>query len=103
MKDIKPIAERIEIGIAFLNKVMPDWLNKIDFETLDMRNPRHCLLGQLYGRFGKACNEFVWDCEAAQGGFDLYEEEARDELWSIFDEQWKHRLAELTGLIPTTA
>jgi hypothetical protein len=39
----------VEAGAAFLDKRRPGWDRLIDLDTLDMGDPRNCVLGQLYG------------------------------------------------------
>lgn len=36
-------------GAAVLDEAVPDWRQRIDCDALDMLDPVHCVLGQLYG------------------------------------------------------
>ncbi len=47
------VAERVRTGAAFLDQRWPAgaWVARVDVFTLDLRNPRYCILGQLYGDF----------------------------------------------------
>ncbi|PSQ85609.1 MAG: hypothetical protein BRD30_10490 [Bacteroidetes bacterium QH_2_63_10] len=43
--------ERVRRGAEYLDGVDPDWYRRIDSETLELGDGRHCVLGQLHGEF----------------------------------------------------
>lgn len=45
------IRERVERGIAYLDRMTPGWDQRIDLEMLDMNSCTRCVLGQLYGDY----------------------------------------------------
>lgn len=45
------IEQRVDNGIAILDKNVPDWLSKIDLNTLDLGGNSSCVLGQVVGGF----------------------------------------------------
>jgi len=42
------VADRVSAGIALLDEKVPNWRDKIDLETLNLRNTRNCVLGQVF-------------------------------------------------------
>lgn len=42
------LADRIKLGVMFLNDVKPGWAGQIDTDELDLSDPQSCVLGQLY-------------------------------------------------------
>lgn len=48
------IAERVENGIQFLNKHVPDWRERVDPRTLNISSCRDCVIGQLCGTWESA-------------------------------------------------
>lgn len=40
-------------AISVLDEKRPGWENEIDLDRLDVADPKHCILGQLYGGFAK--------------------------------------------------
>lgn len=53
--------KRVAAGAAVLDKMHPGWEQKINTGTLDIVSPVHCVLGQLYGRFGLGIEELTMD------------------------------------------
>jgi hypothetical protein len=46
--------ERVARGIALLDAHCPDWPWRVNTDQLDLFSNKRCVLGQLYGNFGKA-------------------------------------------------
>lgn len=100
--------QRVERGIALLDRVGPDgWREKIT-EPLEMNNTFTCVLGQVYGAYWRAVEDPWGDSPglktATQGGklspgygFNLYYEEDtwRDDRISL--EYTERRWEELTA------
>jgi hypothetical protein len=42
------VAERVSAGIALLDEKAPGWRDKINLATLNIRNTRECILGQVF-------------------------------------------------------
>jgi hypothetical protein len=42
------LQQRIDLGTQFLDAVRPGWANQIDLDSLDLENPRACVLGQVF-------------------------------------------------------
>lgn len=82
------INERVERGVIWLDKVCPDWRDKVDLDKLDINHADHCILGQLFGDFYEV--EFFqdryghidWD-KAYQYGFNVmgYQHEELENSW----------------------
>lgn len=45
------VRERVQRGAEYLDEVDPGWYRRIDAETLELEDGRHCVLGQLHGEF----------------------------------------------------
>ncbi|MEW2442810.1 hypothetical protein [Micromonospora marina] len=45
----RSLAERVELGIAWLDARLPGWHEAIDLDRLNVEHPCDCLLGQTYG------------------------------------------------------
>jgi len=43
--------ERVQRGAKYLDGVDPEWHRRVDSETLELEDGRHCVLGQLHGEF----------------------------------------------------
>lgn len=69
---MKDFEKEVSRGIAFLDEHCPDWKNKIDLDTLDMKNCSYCVLGQVFGDWfkGKRCLE-IEDQVSVDLGFDI--------------------------------
>lgn len=52
-KQITPeqVRERVQRGAEYLDGVDPEWYRRVDSETLELEDGRHCVLGQLHGEF----------------------------------------------------
>lgn len=78
--------KKVEKGAEFLDDIRPGWEDEIDIESLDMGYCRICILGQLYGTFGKGVINAMPGKdgkpeEAVHYGFDIlnsYEENYSD-------------------------
>lgn len=45
------VRERVARGAAYLDDIDPEWYRRVDAETLELDDGRHCVLGQLHGEF----------------------------------------------------
>jgi hypothetical protein len=45
------VRERVQRGAEYLDDVDPEWHRRVDSETLELGDGRHCILGQLHGEF----------------------------------------------------
>src|SRR5688572_4890181 len=50
------IRRRVNRGVALLNKLNPGWLERVDENTLDIRNEYRCPLGQVYIDYASGCD-----------------------------------------------
>lgn len=68
------ISPRVERGAAWLDENRPGWRDAIDLRRLRLSSTHNCVLGQVFGGFGRAWGEqgasdhqyLVW---AAEHGF----------------------------------
>lgn len=45
------VHERVRRGAEYLDDMDPGWHRRVDAETLELEDGRHCVLGQLHGEF----------------------------------------------------
>lgn len=95
--------KEIEKGVEFLNKVYPDWFNKIDLEKLNIEIPSLCILGQLYGNSYVA--QIILDMSDENSdkmGFSVpfvsYYDEKFDEKWDTLTKEWVNKIVELKNV-----
>jgi len=82
------IARRVYLGMSLLDKDRPGWEHKVNLNTLQMQDKRHCILGQLYGQTKWRISNL------ADFGFSAYVtnyEEMSLELWYLATE-WKRQI-----------
>lgn len=62
----------VRAGAAFLDLQLPGWQKQINLSTLDLQSMTRCILGQLYGTYGRGTIDLgLRDDLAAQLGFVL--------------------------------
>jgi hypothetical protein len=42
------VASSVARGVAWLDRVAPNWRDRVDAVTLDMASPTHCVAGQVF-------------------------------------------------------
>lgn len=57
--------ERIDAGVAWLDANVPDWLDRIDLDRLDLADTCKCVLGQTFAHIAQ------WDSYADEPGQDV--------------------------------
>lgn len=62
----------VATGGLFLDEHYPGWFTKVDRDKLNMYDPFDCLLGQLYGTYGKGL-KILKVSDPQQYGFALPE------------------------------
>lgn len=45
------VRERVRRGAEYLDEVDPGWHRRVNAETLELEDGKHCVLGQLHGEF----------------------------------------------------
>jgi hypothetical protein len=45
------VRERVQRGATYLDDLDPGWHRRVDADTLELDDGRHCILGQLHGEF----------------------------------------------------
>ena len=85
------ITERVERGAALLDERRPGWWRDIDMDTLDIRSPCHCILGQMgsllrddgsLSRFGTGLDMVKLQVfQSADYGFDWSGAGGADATW----------------------
>lgn len=54
-------AERVSRGASMLDRQMPGWAERINVGTLKIEGCTDCILGQVYGEFGKGAFQLLYD------------------------------------------
>lgn len=90
--------ENIELGVAWLNEVKPNWLEDIDLDTLNMET-NDCILGQVFGDyfnvdfFVKYQGQFGPIMDWAK--MDEYGFSTTEGYFPILQQEWKRKILEL--------
>ncbi len=96
--DIFCFPEKIENGIKWLNKYVPDWLGRINIDELNMNSCWKCILGQLFGEYLKAVTRMgITDHHAEMMGFEIldYAEYKREDLMVYLTDLWRDAILRL--------
>jgi hypothetical protein len=59
MIDRSQLQERVDRGVAWLNRNKPHWLSLIDFDKLNIDSDEDCILGQVVGGYCRACYHYT--------------------------------------------
>lgn len=95
--------QQVKNGMAFLDQRFPDWLYRVNVETLDLVDCEYCVLGQL-------CGDYEVAATALKLGY-IYGEEFRnlafigvpstgadteweDQNWEELTKEWKCQIIE---------
>lgn len=98
----EPLSKRIERGVALLDRVDPDWREKVNPAILAMQDPEYCVVGQLTTPLVSEWVSFAARAEllgtaygtAWQYGFDIYfGDDPYDIEYSDLDRAWTEVLA----------
>jgi hypothetical protein len=71
------IPERVAAGAAWLDAAMPNWIDKVDLDTLDVGSDCRCILGQTFGHYQRSPEDARWSVPdgmtylAADRGFNV--------------------------------
>lgn len=91
--------QRIQCGIKKLVEHDPEWVKKVDPNTLDMSNETDCVLGQIYGdlMIGMEVLGLKWAgwLEVVQYGFGTMRKEDHLYISSDLTQAWKEELKKL--------
>ena len=92
--------EQIAKGMIYLDREMPNWEHRINLETLDLRDSRLCVIGQLtpdyYLYMAEASLSFS---DVIELGFNcsLSETICSDEIthvYAVLTDEWRQAIAE---------
>jgi hypothetical protein len=105
--DIANLEKYVKAGAKLLDSHRPDWFKHIDLETLDMKDVRKCVLGQVYGGFDYGCQRLGFSkLGQLEGyhyevlnGFNLYHgwDFKDDDLWHEFTTFWVVQIRKRNG------
>lgn len=54
--NLKDIRAAVWAGIGYLNVKSPGWQKKVNLRRLDLSNPQHCVLGEVFGTYVRGKN-----------------------------------------------
>lgn len=52
------VAARVAVGADWLDERHPGWVDAIDIDTLDMASDCNCILGQQFGDYANAVDDY---------------------------------------------
>lgn len=82
-------------GAKFLDQRRPGWADEIRLADLDLRSLDNCVLGQLYGDWGKAqeaIEEIRWDADRQMYyGFETDHPHTRQK-YAALTEEWQDQI-----------
>lgn len=104
--DAETIRARVERGFAILTRAQRD---RVDIDKLNMQDGWDCILGQIFGWFGSACDQLFpttsgrFDLERAEEhGFYIEAESDMFTNYAALQREWIRRLElerEITELL----
>lgn len=57
-RDYGTVDERVERGVAFLDRTQPDWKDRVVVNTLTLSSPCDCVLGQVFATKAKTADHY---------------------------------------------
>lgn len=66
---MRSLKQRVTKGAKFLDKKYPEWWKEINTASLNLGSCLHCVLGQLYGYYGKGTQALNITFRAPDLGF----------------------------------
>jgi hypothetical protein len=119
METMTKLKARVRNGSQFLRELDPDWFKKIDIDTIDLHDPKKCILGQVFGDYCTIANKLeddrvlchyyldgskykshVFDDDFCQCGFDLaYHHDKDDEVHLV--ELWTTTILRIKQQVTT--
>jgi hypothetical protein len=100
------VTQRVQNGAAILDEALPGWEKHIDRSTLNIASGGHCVLGQIFGNFGRAVrvlhlplavgqdlnpSNLGFDCTRAE---NIHQQRGRISEWHELNDGWQKFLAE---------
>lgn len=75
--------DKVLRGIELLDREVPDWREKIDWDRLNMADCFRCILGQLFGEYAEGVDYLK--ITGAVHGFDVRPYQTREEHVKSFE------------------
>src|ERR1044072_5674603 len=82
------IAAKVEKGAAELDRIFPDWQERINLHRLSLRDGIQCVLGQLYGAFIEGSRQLGWSYEECDA-FGFFYLKTNEMSFAEFDESYR--------------
>lgn len=84
--------KEINAGVVYLNETYPDWLNKINLESLDLSHAKNCIIGQITGDYYNCKLDFDKKVSLALTAEGM---RYNDKSWGILTLEWKDKITQL--------
>lgn len=108
MSQYLTVDERVAAGVALLDRVAPDWFERIDLYDLDMSESGYCVLGQVFGGYSESVAELsglneglpdmtVWharDAWSIAHGFEVYPTSSSQSAYDRLGLAWREIIEE---------
>lgn len=92
----KTIDKRVSKGVAWLNRNRKGWLDKIDLNRLNLRDPNTCIIGEVDGDYFETFgNTGKKNRKAEQFGFTLPGAKNKKSSWIELTQVWVKKIIEL--------
>ena len=87
------VRARVASGIALLDDHGPqNWRSRINPDTINIRDVRHCTLGQVYGHYDDGIRHLQLWGSGYQYGFSTSDEDPSS-TWAELNVAWREALA----------
>lgn len=92
---METIQQRVDRGVAWLDKNHPGWADRIDLNKFEMNNCFNCVMGQLTGDFNRwhlAKNKFDFRIPVDLGFLATEVYDDQDPEYLLLQEEWQRRI-----------
>lgn len=87
-------------GVKMLDEKKPGWRDVLapQMDNFNIASPCRCVLGLVYGSFGRGLGEILWDSERSSASRMEFAEEhgwvsfRGDNCYSLLDQAWREEL-----------
>jgi hypothetical protein len=86
----EPTSKRVARGAQLLDEKVPGWERRIHVGTLDIATTTHCVLGQVFGSYGRGTALLGLQSRGGSYGFSR----ERPGEWNELNAEWRRFLAE---------
>lgn len=85
--------KEVAAGIALLDKEIPEWRDRINWDSLDMHSCTSCILGQVFNDYSVGIKYFMrkitdWLTLTYDCGFGIFDFDPSLEEWDKLTKAW---------------